>query len=223
MTGTAPTVHITYQHRTLAPATITNPRRETFGWSCSAQGCPVRMAGYGDQDASLKDAAEHEQRQAVALFTPGTLVVPVGPGGSGKSRFAAMFPSSWVVCLDELRERVSGDAGDQSATREAVALQDLLIPARLTRGLTTVVDSTNVEARVRRGLVDHARQHGRPVAAVVFLTGLEMCEARNSRRPANRRVPSPVLRRQYEQTLAAAPLLADEGFTDIRTVVGDHR
>ncbi|MER7111164.1 AAA family ATPase [Streptomyces sp. NPDC000229] len=115
------------------------------------------------------------------------------------------------------------DAGDQSATREAVALQDLLISARLTRGLTTVVDSTNVEARVRRGLVHHARQHGRPAAAVVFLTCLYTCEARNSRRPANRRVPSPVLRQQHEQTEAAVPLLADEGFTDIRTVGGDHR
>ncbi|MBT2439823.1 AAA family ATPase [Streptomyces sp. ISL-36] len=222
MTSTAPTAHITFQHRTLAPATITNPRRETFGWSCSAEGCPVRTAGYGDQGASLKDAADHEQRQSMALFTPGTLVVPVGPGGSGKSRFAAMFPSSWVVCLDELRERISGDAGDQSATREAVALQDLLIPARLTRGLTTVVDSTNVEARVRRGLVDKARQHGRPVAAIVFLTDLDTCEARNARRSANRRVPLPVLRRQHEQTLAALPLLVDEGFTDVRTV-GNHR
>ncbi|MEU4496984.1 ATP-binding protein [Streptomyces sp. NPDC023998] len=218
-----PIAHITFQQRTLTPATITNPRRETFGWSCSAEGCPVRMAGYRDQSASLKDATDHEQRQAVALFAPGTLVVPVGPGGSGKSRFAAMFPSSWVVCLDELRERVCGDAGDQSATGEAVALQNLLIPARLTRGLTTVVDSTNVEARVRLGLVDQAQQHGRPVAAVVFLTDLDTCKARNSRRPANRRVPSPVLRRQHEQTAAAVPLLADEGFTDIRTVGGDRR
>ncbi|MEJ8631974.1 AAA family ATPase [Streptomyces sp. MS2.AVA.5] len=221
MTGTAP-FHITIQHRTPTPATITSPRHETFGWHCSAQDCPKRRAGYGHQDASLEDAADHERRQATALFTPGTLVVPVGPGGSGKSRFAAMFPSSWVVCLDELRERVSGDAGDQSATPEAAALQDLLVPARLKRGLTTVVDSTNVEARVRLGLVDHARQHGQPVAAVVFLTGLDTCLARNNRRPAGRRVPSPVLRWQREQTLAAVSLLPHEGFTDIRTVGGEQ-
>lgn len=114
--------------------------------------------------------------------------------------------------------QLCGDAGDQSATPQAVALQDLLISARLERGLTTVVDSTNVEARVRRGLVHRARQHGGPVAAVVFLADLETCEARNSRRPANRRVPAAVLRWQHEQTVAAVPLLADEGFTDIRTV-----
>lgn len=225
MTGTAPVAHITVQHRITTPATATSasrPRsRETFGWSCSAAGCPIRMADYADQSASLKDAADHEQRQAVVLFATGTLVVPVGPAGSGKSRYAAMFPSSWVVCLDELRERVSGDAGDQSATRDAVALQNLLIPARLTRGLTTVVDSTNVEARIRRGLVAQAQQHGRPVAAVVFLTDLHTCETRNNLRPAGRRVPSPVLRRQHEQTLAALPHLAHEGFTDIRTVGSD--
>ncbi|MEU0398265.1 AAA family ATPase [Streptomyces sp. NPDC006208] len=81
-------------------------------------------------------------------------------------------------------------------------------------------NSTNVEARVRRGLVGRARQHGRPVAAVVFLTGLERCEARNALRPASGRVPLPVLRRQRELTLAAVPLLAGEGFTDIRTVGG---
>ncbi|WP_331718419.1 AAA family ATPase [Streptomyces sp. NBC_00624] len=222
MAAAAPVAHLTYQHRTLTPATITNARSEAFGWHCSAQGCPVRMDGYGDQRASRQDAADHERRLAVALFEPGTLVVPVGPGGSGKSRFAAMFPSDWVVCLDELRERVSGDAGDQSATPDAVALQDVLIPARLARGLTTVVDSTNVEARVRRGLVDQASRHRRPVAAVVFLTDLDTCEARNAQRPPGRRVPSTVLRRQHEQTLAAMPLLADEGFTDIRTVGGDR-
>lgn len=115
MAQTAPSPHITYQHRTLTPATITNPRQETFGWHCSAEGCPVRMDGYGDQRASRKDAADHEQRQAVALFEPGTLVVSVGPGGSGKSRFATMFPSDWVVCLDELRERVSGDFSVKSS------------------------------------------------------------------------------------------------------------
>lgn len=180
------------------------------------------MTGYSDQNACRTDAADHERRQAMALFDPGTPVVPVGPGGSGKSRFAAMFPRTWVVCLDELREQVSDDAGDQSATPEAVALQDLLIPARLSRSLTTVVDSTNVEARVRHGLVDQARQHGRHVAAVVFLTDLDTCETRNARRPANRRVPAPVLRRQHEQTLAALPLLADEGFTDVRTFGNHH-
>ncbi|WP_327241507.1 AAA family ATPase [Streptomyces sp. NBC_01320] len=83
-------------------------------------------------------------------------------------------------------------------------------------------NSTNVEARVRRALIDQARQHGRPVSAVLFLTGLDTCEARNAQRPPSRRVPSPVLRRQREQTLAAMSLLAAEGFTDIRTVGGDR-
>lgn len=106
MIGTPATAHVTIQHRTLTPATA---RSEAFGWSCSATGCPVGMTGYSDQNACRTDAADHERRQAMALFDPGTLVVPVGPGGSGKSRFAAMFPRTWVVCLDELREQVSDD------------------------------------------------------------------------------------------------------------------
>ncbi|MEU9061736.1 AAA family ATPase [Streptomyces sp. NPDC048430] len=159
----------------------------------------------------------HSPRQITSPFEPGTLVVLIGPGGSGKSQYARTFPDSWVVCLDDLRECVSDDAGDQSATADAVALQNLLTRARLSRSLTTVMDSTNVEPRLRGDLIDQARQHGRPVAAVIFLTELVTCETRNVQRPANRRVPTSVLRRQHAQTLAAIPLLAGEGFTDIRT------
>ncbi|MEV6209092.1 hypothetical protein [Kitasatospora sp. NPDC051914] len=59
-----------------------------------------------------------------------------------------------------------GDAGDQSATAEAVQLQNLLIEARLSRRRTLYLDSTNVEAEVRVQLVERARRHGRPLPAI---------------------------------------------------------
>lgn len=47
---------------------------------------------------------------------------------------------------------------------------------------------------------------------------------RGPQRPAAARParPLPGLRRQHAQTLAAIPLLTDEGFTDIRTIGGDR-
>ncbi|MGW4803098.1 AAA family ATPase [Kitasatospora sp. NPDC004272] len=221
MTITAPTAHITYQHENLTPATVTNPRKETFGWRCSAQGCRVGMDYYTDKRASLKDAADHEQRQALALFPTGTLITAIGPAGSGKSRFAATFPRPWVISLDTLREQISDDAGDQASTAEAVQLQDLLLDARLRRGLTILLDSTNCEAAIRARLIERAHRYGRSVVAVVFSTPLETCEARNARREGSRRVPLDVLRWQHQQTQLAIPRLRDEGFTDVR-IAGPH-
>lgn len=61
------------------------------------------------------------------------------------------------------------------------------------------------------------------MAAVVFVTGLDVCLLRNSKRPANRRVPDEALEWQFEQTALSLPLLADEGFTDVRTVGASWR
>ncbi len=178
------------------------------------------MTGTGDTAAFCAgDVAEQQVQEEGELFPSGTLVVLVGPGGSGKSVFAAAFPATWVVNLDELRERLSDDAGEQSVTRPAVQLQDIVVSTRMKRGLTTIVDSTNVEASVRAGLVAKARAFGRPAAAVVFLTDLGVCLERNARRPANRRVPERVVRWQHEQTAAAVGLLSGEGFADVRPVL----
>ncbi|MFD7645756.1 AAA family ATPase [Kitasatospora sp. NPDC059795] len=220
--NTAPTLHITSHIETLVPATPTNPRKETYGWRCTAHDCRIGMTGYTDKRASLKDAADHEQRQALALFPTGTLITAIGPAGSGKSRFAAAFPSTWVISLDTLRKQISDDAGDQNATTEAVQLQDLLLDARLRRGLTTLLDSTNCEPAVRARLIERAHRYNRSVAALVFSTPLKTCEARNARREDNSvRVPLDVLRRQHQQTQLAIPQLHREGFTDVRIVGTD--
>jgi predicted kinase len=151
-------------------------------------------------------------------FPAGALVVFVGPAGAGKSRAAEGFPASARVCLDQLRAAVADDPGSQEATSDAVALQDLIVEARLRRGLLIVLDATNVERRVRVSLVERAHRHGRRPVAVVFATPVDLCVRRNARRPANRRVPEEVLRRQHEQAAQALPLLVKEGFTDVRIV-----
>jgi predicted kinase len=190
----------------------------TFGWDCQSPGCQAGNYRYPDARDAAHDADAHERDEAQKLFEPGTLVVFVGPAAAGKTRLADAFPVDWVVSLDGLRRLLSGDAGNQSVTPQAVQLQDLLVETRLEYAETTILDSTNAEAAVRAQLVARAQRWGRPVVAVVFVTGLDVCLLRNNKRPPNRRVPDATLEWQFEQTALSLSLLADEGFTGVRTV-----
>ncbi|MCW8383978.1 ATP-binding protein [Streptomyces justiciae] len=151
---------------------------------------------------------------------PGTLVVAVGPGASGKSTFAAEAGIVTVVCLDSLRERIGGSAGDQSVTPAAVIEQNILLERYLGEGTTVYVDSTNVEVHVRAGLVERARRHHRPTVALRFLPHLDTCRALNRMRPDNRQVPDDVLTWQHALACASTPAaLLAEGFTAVHDIV----
>jgi predicted kinase len=72
------------------------------------------------------------------------------------------------------------DEADQSATPVATEIQNLLLDARLSRGLNVLVDSTNVFPHVRAGLLARARYWQRPAVAVLFDVPLSTVEARNA-------------------------------------------
>ena len=139
------------------------------------------------------------------------VVVLIGPAGSGKSQAAAAFPPEWRLSLDDCRRLVADDAGDQDATGDAVAVFDQVLAARLTRRLTTVVDATNTEAGVRASLLQRARRHQLPAVAVTLRTSLELCQARQFTRPANRKVPADAIARQHAAFPSREQLL-NEGF-----------
>lgn len=152
-------------------------------------------------------------------LAPGTLLVAVGPGASGKSTYADTAAVDVVICLDSLRREIGGDAGDQSVTPAAVERQNALLEQHLSAGATVFLDSTNVEPHVRAQLVDRARRHGRPVIALRFLPDLGTCLTRNGLRPANRRVPDDTLRWQHDLTREASPdALLREGFTAVHHI-----
>ena len=148
-------------------------------------------------------------------MAPNSVIVLMGCAGSGKSSAAAMFPPSWVLSADALREQVSDDAGNQDASEEAWTLLHLMLEARLGRGLPAVVDATNTQPWVRRGLLVRAGCHQAPVTALVLDTPLDVAQARNRVRPVNRRVPEAIVAEQHAQ-LSAAHLLT-EGFAHVVT------
>lgn len=181
-------------------------------WRHTREGGPDRWLAADDRAAAGTDMLRSVE--------PGTLVVAVGPGASGKSTFAAGAGIVTVICLDSLREQIGGDAGDQSITPAAVARQNYLLERHLSEGTTLYLDSTNVEAHVRAGLIGRARWHGRPVVALRFLPHLDTCRARNNKRPANRRVPDDVLAWQHSLARVATPeALLAEGFTAAHDIV----
>ncbi|MFB8272977.1 AAA family ATPase [Streptomyces sp. NPDC055955] len=195
---------------------VTGARQD---WRHTRAGGPDRWtAVHSPQEDDGPTSADADLMRSIQ---PGTLLVAVGAAGSGKSTFAAAAADvATVVCLDALREEISGDAGDQSATPAAVERQNLLLEQHLAAGTSVFLDSTNVEPGVRAQLVERARRHGCPIVALRFLPHLDTCRARNAARPANRQVPDDVLVWQHTLALAATPkALLAEGFTAAHDIV----
>src|SRR5438105_6779661 len=115
-----------------------------------------------------------------------SLVVLIGPGGSGKSTFARKhFLPTEVLSSDACRGMVSDDENNQAVTKEAFALLHYIAAQRLALGRLTVIDATNVQAEARKPLVELARKyHCLPVAIVLDLperVGQDRNKAREER------------------------------------------
>ena len=142
----------------------------------------------------------------------GSLVLLIGPAGSGKSTFARKhFKSTEIVSSDALRAAVSDDEADQSASGDAFWLLRLITGMRLRRGKLTVVDATSVQAASRKSLLALAAKNSRPSAAIVFHLPLATCLAHNEARP-DRRVSPEVLEKQAFDLGASLPQVWEEPF-----------
>jgi F420-dependent oxidoreductase-like protein len=142
------------------------------------------------------------------------LVVLVGATGAGKSAWAgAWFHPDQVVSSDRLRAVVGAGERDQRASRDAFELLDLIVAKRLRRGLTTVVDSTGLEAKRRAAWRSLAEREGLPAHAVVFDTPEKVVRERNRARGTP--VPAKVVAAQLREAAGVRELLAGEGFAGV--------
>jgi F420-dependent oxidoreductase-like protein len=153
--------------------------------------------------------------QPLSLPAP-CVVVLVGPGASGKSTWAAAhFPADAIVSSDRLRALVGTGEDDIAASADAFTVLDAVLRARLTRKLTTVVDTLGLDAQRRRDWLALARQHGLPCVAVAFDTPAQECRTRNRGRP--KRIPADALAAQLRAWPQVRESLATEGFDAVLT------
>jgi F420-dependent oxidoreductase-like protein len=148
------------------------------------------------------------------------LVVIVGPAGCGKSTWAARsFQPEQVISSDRMRALVGTSEKDQRAGTAAFEVLDLIVDHRLRRRLTTVVDSTALEAGRRRSYVERAHRHKIPVVAAVFDVPEREVRRRNRQRPDA--IPSAALTAQLRNFGTALAQIASEGFDAVVSAADD--
>ena len=139
-----------------------------------------------------------------------SLVVLMGPSGSGKSSFARKhFKPTEVLSSDFFRALLSDDENDQAVSRDAFDLLAWVAERRLARGRLTVVDATNTTRERRKPLLALACRCNVPAVALVFDLPLELCVQRNRMRP-ERTVSAAIIARQYTQLQHSLARLANE-------------
>lgn len=109
-------------------------------------------------------------RAMAALVIPDpSVVVLVGAAGSGKSTLAArLFAPDEILSSDAFRALIAGDERDQRATGAAFRAIERALGRRLTAGVLTVIDATNVRRADRRPWLAAAARHGVPAVAIVL-------------------------------------------------------
>ncbi|MEU2440159.1 ATP-binding protein [Streptomyces rubradiris] len=134
-------------------------------------------------------------------------------------RTPAQHPSTPARSASTRRSNREDDAGDQTATADAVAALHLLLEARMRRRLLTVVDATNVTRAAREPLVAAALRHNMLPIAVLVTTPGSVCIERQGPRPANRTVPEATVLQQRQDMVDSQRTLKAEGFAEV--VVSD--
>jgi F420-dependent oxidoreductase-like protein len=141
-------------------------------------------------------------------------VILVGATAAGKSHWAGTwFEADQIVSTDRLRAVVGTGERDQRASRDAFEVLDLIVAKRLRRRLTTVIDSTGLDAGRRAAWRAVAERHNVPAYAVLFDAPASVVRARNRARPAP--VPSKVVTSQLREAEGVAERLAGEGFAAV--------
>jgi protein phosphatase len=144
-----------------------------------------------------------------------SLVLLIGPSGSGKSSFARKhFLLTEVVSSDFCRALVADNENDQSATGDAFDLLHAIVRKRFSRGKLTVIDATNVQPEARKSLIALAKEYHLFTEAIVFDLPERLCQDRNKLRP-DRQFGPHVIHNQSQQLRRSLRGLEREGIRHV--------
>ncbi len=144
-----------------------------------------------------------------------SFVVLIGASGAGKSSFARKhFLPTETLSSDFCRGLVSDDENSLEATVDAFETLHYIAAKRLSRGLLTVVDATNVQVESRAPLVALAKKFHVLPCAIVLNVPEEVCIERNASR-ADRSFGPHVVRNHARALRRSLRGLKREGFRHI--------
>jgi predicted kinase len=141
------------------------------------------------------------------------LYITVGIPGSGKStgiKKITETTNATVICPDDIREEISGDASDQSQNERVWKIAYARLHKALESGKSVIFDATSVNPKSRKPLIKVGKQYDCEIVACVFPVTLRTAIQRQSLR--NRKVPEDVIKRFYERFKMPS---TDEGFDKI--------
>ncbi len=131
-----------------------------------------------------------------------------GLPASGKSTFAKEMVENcrtknrkWVrVNKDDLRSMLHNSHFTKGNEKQVLAMRDAIVEDSLTRGMSIIVDDTNLAPKHAMQLSAIAKKHNAGFGVQTFDTPVEECITRDLKRPNS--VGERVIRDMYEQFLA---------------------
>ena len=144
------------------------------------------------------------------------VILAIGMPGSGKSTLLRDFSirhSYSYISPDDIRQELTGDAGDQSANEEVWRRAFERLSAAMQNSETVVFDSTMYKLVDRQDAIARSRDFGASqVEGVYFMAPYAVVEERNARR--HRIVPETAMLRMHEALTLYPPSVLD-GFDSL--------
>lgn len=148
----------------------------------------IKLKGKISLKASIKELKVHTARPKHAIIT-------IGIPGSGKTTWAEQQQDYINLSLDDFREKLSGDAANQSVNKLAVEMRDAFLKRAIKKQQNIILSDTNINPFFRQKLAEQLKAEGYSVEYKLFDITLDEALKRNSIR--SRKVPDDVITKMY--------------------------
>lgn len=146
---------------------------------------------------------------------PLELTLLVGAPGSGKTTYRNTLTNSKIICMDDIRKELCGNPNDQSKNQEVFNRMYKELNQSLKAGESVVLDNTQATRKLRKPLIDIARQYGAQIHIIYWDLIIATLLERNAGRA--KKVPEDVVWKFYKTIETPASYEAD------RTTVFDDK